>query len=122
MPTWLEKKNRDKEKQKQKKKPYVVSFFVFDMTRTKRNSFTINAVGTSGGGKGARVQGDNSIFFGLFLFIFASELKSGLSVVPRVVFWKVLTCLPFCLFLCIFEEGGDIRLDLGGLDSVYIAK
>ena len=75
------------------------------------------------------MQGDKSYFFIYFFFffwstllIFASGLKSGLSVVSRVVFWKVLTCLPFRLFLCIFKEGGDIRLDLGGFDSVYIAK
>ena len=69
------------------------------------------------------MQGDKSFFFfRSILFIFASGLKSCLSVVPRVVFWKLLTCLPFRLFLCIFEEGGDIRLDLKGFDSVYIAK
>ena len=69
------------------------------------------------------MQGDKPIFFFRFiLFIFASGFKSCLSVVPKVCFWKVLTCLPFRLCLCIFEKGGDIRLDLGGFDSVYIAK
>ena len=104
MPTWQEiKKNRNK------KKPYVVSFFVFDIERTKRNSFTIYKC-YSHERRGQGCKGTNHfflyfiIFFWSTLLIFASGLKSGLSVVPRVVFWKVLTCLPFRLFLCIFKR------------------
>ena len=83
------KKNRNKQK-----KPYVVSFFVFDMTRTKRNSFTINAVGTSGGGKGARVQGCKGArgqlyFFRSFFYLFLLQsLKAVCQWFPELFFGR----------------------------------